>query len=64
MEQSREPGNKLIVGQLIFAKEARIFNRERMVSSINGAGENWKIAGKKMKLGPYFIPFIKINFNQ
>ena len=37
---------------------------ERMVSSINGAGENWKIAGKKMKLGPYFIPFIKINFNQ
>ena len=39
MEQSREPGNKLIVGQLIFAKEARIFNRERMVPSINGAGK-------------------------
>ena len=39
MEQSREPGNKLIVGQLIFAKEARIFNRERRVSSINGAGK-------------------------
>ena len=40
MEQSREPGNKLIVGQLIFAKEARIFNRERMVSSIIDVGKN------------------------
>ena len=32
-----------------------------MVSSINGAVENWKIAAKKVKLGPYFISLIKIN---
>ena len=47
MEQSRELGNKRIVGQLNFAKEARIFNRERTVCSINGAGKTGQLHVKK-----------------
>ena len=39
--------NSCIVGQLIFAKETRIFNRERMVSSLNGAGKAGQLHIKK-----------------
>ena len=40
MEQNREPKiNPHINGQLIFSREPRILNGERIVSSINDAGE-------------------------
>ena len=37
MEQNREPEiNPCICGKLVFTKEPRIYNGERIVSSVNG----------------------------
>ena len=38
MEQDRKPRNKSIHLQLIYDKEARLYNGEEMVSSISDAG--------------------------
>ena len=42
-------------------KEARIYNGEKTVSSINGAGKSGQPHVKTMKLEHSLIPYTKIN---
>ena len=42
MEKERKPRNKPY-GYLIFSKEEIIYNREKIVSSINGAGKTGQL---------------------
>ena len=47
------------MGTLSLTKEARIFNGERIVSLISGAGKTGQLLG--MKLQYFLTPFTKIN---
>ena len=42
-------------------KEARLYNGEKTVSSINGAGKTGQLHVKKMKLEHSLTPYPKIN---
>ena len=42
-------------------KELRIYNGEKTISSISGAGKTRQLLVKKMKLEHLLIPYIKIN---
>jgi len=41
-------------------KEARSYNREKIVSSINGAGKTGQLHGKRIKLDHFFKKFLFI----
>ena len=49
------------MGTLSLTKEVRIYNGEKIVSSISGAGKTRQLLVKKMKLEHLLIPYIKIN---
>ena len=43
------------------SKEARMYNEEKTVSSISGAGKTWTATGKRMKLEHSLMLHTKIN---
>ena len=61
MEQNRNPRDKstYLWDTLSLTKEARIFNGERIVSLISGAGKTGQLLG--MKLQYFLTPHTKIN---
>jgi len=42
---------------------ARVYTGEKAVSSINGAGKNWKATFKRIKWEQFYLPYTKINCN-
>ena len=49
------------MGTLVLTKEARIYNGEKIVCSISGAGKTGQIHVKKMKLEYFLTTYTKIN---
>ena len=49
------------MGNLSLTKEAIIYNEEKIVSSISGAGKTGQLCGKRMKLEHFLTPNRKIN---
>ena len=63
MKQNREPRNKhthLWSVNLSMTKEARIHNREKIISSMSGAGKTGQLHTKTMKLEHFLTPYTKI----
>ena len=53
--------NSHTYGQLIYEKEARLYNGETTVSSISGAGKTKQLHVKQMKLEHCLTPYTEIN---
>ena len=43
--------------------DAKVYNGEKAISSINGAGKNWMATFKRIKLEQSFLPYTKISCN-
>ena len=49
------------MGNLSLTKETIIYNEEKIVSSISGAGKTEQLCGKRMKLESFLTPSRKVN---